>query len=86
MRYKLLGNTGMKVSELCLGTMSFGSKWGFGADRGTSIEIAGVFAEAGGNFLDTATSSSEPSSGSSCRWPRPSGSRSPPGRRLAAAS
>ena len=32
MRYKLLGRTGIKVSELCLGTMSFGDKWGFGAD------------------------------------------------------
>lgn len=54
MRYKLLGNTGLKVSELCLGTMSFGSKWGFGADEATSLEIAARFAAAGGNFLDTA--------------------------------
>ena len=54
MRYKLLGNTGLKVSELCLGTMSFGNKWGFGADEETSVEIANTYAEAGGNFLDTA--------------------------------
>ncbi|HVK66969.1 MAG TPA: aldo/keto reductase [Polyangium sp.] len=54
MRYKLLGRTGIKVSELCLGTMSFGDKWGFGADEATSIEVAAAYAEAGGNFLDTA--------------------------------
>jgi aryl-alcohol dehydrogenase-like predicted oxidoreductase len=54
MRYKLLGRTGIKVSELCLGTMSFGDKWGFGADETTSLQIASAFAEAGGNFLDTA--------------------------------
>jgi aryl-alcohol dehydrogenase-like predicted oxidoreductase len=54
MRYKLLGRTGIKVSELCLGTMSFGDKWGFGADEATSIQAAQAFREAGGNFLDTA--------------------------------
>jgi len=54
MRYKLLGRTGIKVSELCLGTMSFGDKWGFGADEATSLEVAAAFADAGGNFLDTA--------------------------------
>ncbi len=54
MRYKLLGNTGMKVSELCLGTMSFGTRWGFGADEKTSLEVAARYADAGGNFLDTA--------------------------------
>ena len=54
MRYKLLGRTGIKVSELCLGTMSFGDRWGFGADEATSLEVAAAFAEVGGNFLDTA--------------------------------
>jgi aryl-alcohol dehydrogenase-like predicted oxidoreductase len=54
MRYKLLGQTGIKVSELCLGTMSFGDRWGFGADESTSLEIAAAYREAGGNFLDTA--------------------------------
>ncbi len=33
MRYRLLGRTGLKVSELCLGTMTFGEESGFGADR-----------------------------------------------------
>jgi len=54
MRYKLLGNTGIKVSELCLGTMTFGDKWNNGANESDSLEIAAAFANAGGNFLDTA--------------------------------
>ena len=54
MRYKLLGRTGIKVSELCLGTMSFGDRWSFGADEATSRDVAAAFREAGGNFLDTA--------------------------------
>jgi aryl-alcohol dehydrogenase-like predicted oxidoreductase len=54
MRYKLLGPSGLRVSELCLGTMSFGEAWGFGADEKESHRILGAFAEAGGNFLDTA--------------------------------
>jgi hypothetical protein len=33
MRYKLLGRSGLRVSELCLGTMNFGEAWGFGADE-----------------------------------------------------
>jgi aryl-alcohol dehydrogenase-like predicted oxidoreductase len=33
MRYQLLGPSGLRVSELCLGTMSFGDAWGFGADE-----------------------------------------------------
>lgn len=52
--YVLLGRSGLKVSELCLGTMSFGEAWGFGADESTSHEILSVYEEAGGNFLDTA--------------------------------
>lgn len=54
MRYKLLGNTGIKVSELCLGTMTFGDKWGNGANEAESLEVAAAYADAGGNFLDTA--------------------------------
>jgi aryl-alcohol dehydrogenase-like predicted oxidoreductase len=54
MRYKLLGPSGLRVSELCLGTMSFGDAWGFGADEKHSHQILGDFAEAGGNFIDTA--------------------------------
>ena len=54
MRYKLLGRTGLRVSELCLGTMTFGPDWGWGADRDESKAMFDAFAEAGGNFIDTA--------------------------------
>jgi aryl-alcohol dehydrogenase-like predicted oxidoreductase len=54
MRYKLLGPSGLRVSELCLGTMSFGDAWGFGADEKESHRILEAFAEVGGTFVDTA--------------------------------
>jgi aryl-alcohol dehydrogenase-like predicted oxidoreductase len=54
MRYKLLGNSGLRVSELCLGTMTFGQDWGWGSDKEESRAVFQAFAEAGGNFLDTA--------------------------------
>ena len=54
MRYKLLGPSGLRASELCLGTMSFGDAWGFGADETESHRILAAYAEAGGNFIDTA--------------------------------
>jgi aryl-alcohol dehydrogenase-like predicted oxidoreductase len=54
MLYKLLGQTGLKVSELCLGTMGFGVEFGWGIEEKPSHEILDRFAEAGGNFLDTA--------------------------------
>ncbi|MDN3551463.1 aldo/keto reductase [Mucilaginibacter aquaedulcis] len=54
MNYKLLGRSGLKVSELCLGTMGFGTEAGWGADKDTSFAIMDAYANAGGNFLDTA--------------------------------
>lgn len=54
MKYKILGNTGIKVSELCLGTMTFGTDWNFGADKKVSKQVFDIFTEAGGNFFDTA--------------------------------
>ena len=55
MRYKLLGKSGLRVSELCLGTMTFGDDWGWGATKDESRKIFDAFAEgAGGNFIDTA--------------------------------
>jgi aryl-alcohol dehydrogenase-like predicted oxidoreductase len=54
MRLKLLGASGLRVSELCLGTMTFGTDWGWGADEATCRAMVERFAEAGGNFLDTA--------------------------------
>jgi aryl-alcohol dehydrogenase-like predicted oxidoreductase len=54
MKYKLLGRSGLKVSELCLGTMGFGTEAGWGADKESSFAIMDAFANAGGNFIDTA--------------------------------
>jgi aryl-alcohol dehydrogenase-like predicted oxidoreductase len=53
MRYKFLGNSGLRVSELCLGTMTFGADWGWGASKSLSREIFDKYSEAGGNFIDT---------------------------------
>jgi aryl-alcohol dehydrogenase-like predicted oxidoreductase len=55
MRYRLLGPTGLKVSELCLGTMTFGTDWGWGADEAECERIVAAYRDAGGNFLDTAS-------------------------------
>lgn len=54
MRLKLLGASGLRVSELCLGTMTFGNDWGWGADEATCRAIFARFVDAGGTFLDTA--------------------------------
>ena len=54
MRYKLLGKSGLKVSELCLGAMTFGDDWGWGSTKDESRNIYDGFVEAGGNFIDTA--------------------------------
>jgi aryl-alcohol dehydrogenase-like predicted oxidoreductase len=54
MRYRLLGKSGLRASELCLGTMTFGEDWGWGASKEESRKIFDAFANAGGNFVDTA--------------------------------
>ncbi len=54
MRYKLLGRSGLRVSELALGTMTFGEDWGWGASREASQQMFDAYVEAGGNFIDTA--------------------------------
>ena len=54
MQYKLLGKSGLRVSELCLGTMTFGEDWGWGSSKEESQKIYQAFREAGGNFIDTA--------------------------------
>ncbi|MCA9926674.1 MAG: aldo/keto reductase [Anaerolineales bacterium] len=53
MRYQLLGKSGLRVSELALGTMTFGEDWGWGADKATSRRIFDTYVQAGGNFIDT---------------------------------
>lgn len=62
MRYKLLGKSGLRVSEVCLGTMTFGEDWGWGASVDESRKIFDTFVEAGGNFLDTANGYTDGSS------------------------
>jgi aryl-alcohol dehydrogenase-like predicted oxidoreductase len=52
MRYKLLGRSGLRVSKLCLGTMTFGQTWGWGASREECKKMFDLFAEAGGTFID----------------------------------
>ena len=54
MRYRLLGRSGLRVSELALGTMTFGEEWGWGASKQESKRMFDAYAGAGGNFLDTA--------------------------------
>jgi aryl-alcohol dehydrogenase-like predicted oxidoreductase len=54
MRYKLLGRSGLRVSELCLGTMTFGETWGWGASREECRALFDTFVAVGGNFIDTA--------------------------------
>ncbi|GAB1545402.1 aldo/keto reductase [Scytonema sp. NUACC21] len=51
--YRLLGNSGLRVSPLCLGTMTFGTDFGWGADKEESRKIFDLYTERGGNFIDT---------------------------------
>ena len=55
MRYTTLGHSGTRVSELCLGTMTFGEDWGWGASKEDSRAQFDAFAAAGGNFIDTSS-------------------------------
>ncbi|MEM7019537.1 MAG: aldo/keto reductase [Pseudomonadota bacterium] len=54
MQYRLLGKSGLKVSELALGAMTFGTETGFGVEKDESRKVYAAFREAGGNFIDTA--------------------------------
>lgn len=55
MKYGTFGRkTGLRVSELALGTGNFGTGWGHGAEREEAKKIFDGYAEAGGNFIDTA--------------------------------
>lgn len=57
MRYKLFGkHTGLRVSELVLGTGSFGTRWGHGSEHDEASRMLDAYADAGGNFIDTADS------------------------------
>ena len=52
--YITLGRTGLRVSPLCLGAMTFGTEWGFGVDEKISRQMFDRYVNAGGNFIDTA--------------------------------
>jgi len=65
MKYKLFGKSGLRVTELCLGTMTFGTEWKMGAGYEDSKKVFDTYANAGGNFLDTANRYTE---GTSEKW------------------
>ncbi|KYF90851.1 aldo/keto reductase [Sorangium cellulosum] len=52
--YRLLGRSGLRVSPLALGAMTFGDDWGWGSDRDESRRIFDAYVDRGGNFIDTA--------------------------------
>lgn len=52
--YITLGRSGLRVSPFCLGTMTFGTDWGWGAEESVSRSLFDRYLEAGGNFIDTA--------------------------------
>src|SRR5215470_1658010 len=54
MNYRLLGRSGLRVSEFSLGTMTFGEEWGWGVGKEDAKKIYEAYREAGGNFIDTA--------------------------------
>jgi aryl-alcohol dehydrogenase-like predicted oxidoreductase len=57
--YRLLGRSGLRVSPLALGTMTFGQNWGWGADATESRRIFDLYVDHGGNFVDTAVNYTE---------------------------
>jgi aryl-alcohol dehydrogenase-like predicted oxidoreductase len=54
MKYRLLGHSGLRVSEASLGTMTFGEDWGWGSAKDEAQKIYAAYRDAGGNFIDTA--------------------------------
>jgi aryl-alcohol dehydrogenase-like predicted oxidoreductase len=52
--YRLLGRSGLRVSPLALGTATFGTEWGWGAERDDARTLFDTYVERGGNFIDTA--------------------------------
>jgi aryl-alcohol dehydrogenase-like predicted oxidoreductase len=58
-KYQLLGKSGLRVSELCLGAMTFGEEWGWGASKEECHKIFNAYVDTGGNFIDTANKYTE---------------------------
>lgn len=52
--YRLLGRSGLRVSPLALGTATFGTEWGWGAEQDDARKLFDLYVERGGNFVDTA--------------------------------
>src|SRR4028118_1129239 len=52
--YYTLGRSGLRVSRLALGAMTFGTESGWGADEDTARQLFNTYIDAGGNFIDTA--------------------------------
>ena len=52
--YVTLGRSGLRVSPLCMGAMTFGTEWGFGVGADDSYKLIDQYLDAGGNFIDTA--------------------------------
>jgi aryl-alcohol dehydrogenase-like predicted oxidoreductase len=57
--YRLLGRSGLRVSPVTLGTMTFGQNWGWGADVGEARRIFDLYIDRGGNFVDTSVNYTE---------------------------
>jgi aryl-alcohol dehydrogenase-like predicted oxidoreductase len=52
--YVTLGRSGLRVSPLCLGAMTFGKEWGWGSEPPEATRILDSYLDRGGNFIDTA--------------------------------
>ncbi len=68
--YYTLGRSGLRVSRLALGTMTFGTEWGWGADETTARALFDRYLAAGGNFIDTADAYTNGFSMNSPDWVR----------------
>ena len=53
-RYVTIGHSGLRVSPLCLGAMTFGKEWGWGSEPAEAARILDAYVDRGGNFIDTA--------------------------------
>ncbi len=60
--YRLLGRSGLRVSPLALGTATFGTEWGWGAEEAEARKLFDTYVERGGNFVDTAPTYTDGSS------------------------
>jgi aryl-alcohol dehydrogenase-like predicted oxidoreductase len=68
--YRLLGRSGLRVSPLALGTMTFGKDWGWGADASESRRMFDYYIDRGGNFVDTSVNYTEGASERLCKYSR----------------